>query len=104
MGRKKSKKDKKREAREQAAAEEQAALEAFEARRRLYRIAAVAVPVVTIAAAVGIYLGMDDQQLAALVGMVGLAGWIPVVLGALGSRITPRDRTRAGSIDFGNKR
>ena len=61
MGRKKSKKDKKREAREQAAAEEQAALEAFEARRRLYRIAAVAVPVVTIAAAAGIYLGMNDQ-------------------------------------------
>lgn len=104
MGRKKSKKDKKREAREQAEAEEQAAQEAFEARRRLYRIAAVAVPVVTLAAALGVYFGIDDRQLAGLIGMVGVAGWIPVVLGALGSRIKPRDRTRAGSIDFGNKR
>jgi len=104
MGKKKSKRDKKREARERAEAEERAAQAAFERRRRIYRIASVAVPVVTLAVSMGVYLGMEDRQLAALLGMVGFAAWVPVLLGALGSRIQPRDRTKAGSIDFGNRR
>ncbi len=104
MTKKKSKKDKKREQRDQLAAEEEAAQTAFEQRRRLYRMAAVAVPIVAGVGALAIYLGLDDRQLAALTAMVGLAIWVPVLLGALGSRIEPRDRTRAGSIDFGSKR
>lgn len=104
MGKKKSKRERKREQREREEAERQAAQEAFEKRRRLYRIGAVIVPLVTLAVAVSVYVGMDNRQLAGLSGMVGLAAWVPMILGALGSQIRPRDRTRAGSIDFGNKR
>ena len=61
-------------------------------------------PVVFLAVAIGVYVALDDKQLAGLIGMVGLAIWVPVLLGLIGARIQPRDRTRAGSIDFGNRR
>ncbi|HJL16844.1 MAG TPA: hypothetical protein RMH99_14365 [Sandaracinaceae bacterium LLY-WYZ-13_1] len=101
---KKSKKELRRERKER---EEQARREAEALRlkrRRIFRIAAVVVPVITLAGAIAIYVGMDDRQLAGLLGMVGLAIWVPVLLGLVGSSVKPRDRTRAGSIDFGNKR
>ena len=106
MGKKKTKREKQREDRDQAVEEERVAKELFEARRRKYRIAAVVLPIVALVAAVGVYLGTDDRQLAGLTGMVGVAIWVPLFLGAIGSEVTPRDRTRAGAIDFGggNKR
>ena len=39
-----------------------------------------------------------------LTGMIGLAIWLPLVIGSIGSQVTPRDRTRAGAIDFGGER
>ena len=101
---KKSKKQRKREERERKEAEEKAAQEIADRRLRNYRIAAAVVPAVTLAISLGIYFSMNDRQLAALIGMIGLAAWIPVLLGVIGGGVTPRDRTRAGSIDFGNKR
>ncbi|GAB5546313.1 MAG: hypothetical protein RLO52_06590 [Sandaracinaceae bacterium] len=104
MGKKKTKKDKRREQREQEAEARALALEAAKLKLKRYRVAAAVVPVVFLAAAIGVYVALDDKQLAGLIGMVGLAIWVPVLLGLIGARIQPRDRTRAGSIDFGNRR
>ena len=46
----------------------------------------------------------DQKQLAGLIGMGGVGIWILVILGLIGSSVKPRDRVRAGSIDFGSKR
>lgn len=100
----KTKKQRKRDERERRDAEEKAAEEAAQRRLRNYQIAAGVVPVITLAVSLAIYFAVNDRQLAALVGMVGLAVWVPLLLGVVGSRVKPRDRTRAGSIDFGNKR
>ncbi|MBX3273515.1 MAG: hypothetical protein KF729_24845 [Sandaracinaceae bacterium] len=101
MSKKKTKRDQRREERDAAVEEERAATEVFEERRRRFRIAAAVLPVVALAAAIGVYLATDDKQLAGLTGLVGVAIWIPLFLGAIGSQVTPRDRTRAGAIDFG---
>lgn len=84
--------------------EESAAIEVARTRRTRFRIASAVVPIVTVAVALGVYFGTGDKQLAALIGMIGLALWVPTLLGLLGGQVPPRDRTRAGSIDFGNKR
>ena len=102
-----AKKTKKQRKREQRDRDEEARLEAEAAARtrmQRYRIAAAVVPLVTLAISLTIYFTLDDQALAALVGMVGLAIWVPVLLGVVGGGVKPRDRTRAGSIDFGNRR
>ncbi|MGF1467704.1 MAG: hypothetical protein ACFCGT_16385 [Sandaracinaceae bacterium] len=61
-------------------------------------------PVVVAAIAVGAYLLTNDRRIAGLLGMLGLALWVPALLGLLGAGVKPRDRTRAGSIDFGQRR
>ena len=101
---KKTKKERKREEREQRKAEEQAFLEESRQRRNRLRIAAVALPLLTLAVALGVYFPTDNSQLAALVGLIGVGLWVPILLGLVGGSVKPRDRTRAGSIDFGNKR
>ncbi|HHH29858.1 MAG TPA: hypothetical protein ENK57_16140 [Polyangiaceae bacterium] len=104
MGKKKTKRQIKREQREHDAEARALATAVFEAKRRKYRIAAILVPIVTLAISIGVYMATDDKQLAGLIGMVGVSIFVPLGLGAVGSEVTPRDRTRAGSIDFGNKR
>jgi len=104
MSKKKTKRQIKREERERAAEELAAATAAFEGKRRKYRIAALATPVVALALSIAVYVVTDDKQLAGLTGMIGFAIFIPLMLGAIGGEVTPRDRTRAGSIDFGSKR
>lgn len=101
---KKSRKEKRREQREREAAEREALMEHMRKRRNRLRVAAVALPVVTLAVCLGVYFGTDDSQIAALVGLIGMGLWVPILLGLVGSAVKPRDRTRAGSIDFGNKR
>ena len=101
---KKSKKQRKREERDRARAEEEAARETAAKRLRTYRIAAAVVPAAVLGICLGVFALTDDRRLAALLGLVGFAVWIPVILGALGGGVTPRDSTRAGSIDFGNRR
>ena len=104
MGKKKTKRQLKREERDRQAEELAIATEAFEGKRRKYRIAAAVLPIVTLVASIAVYIGLNDKQLAGLTGMIGIAIWIPMMLGAVGSQVKPRDRTRAGSIDFGSKR
>ena len=83
MGKQKSKKQRKREQKEREEAARQAELERLAKRRRRLIVAAVAVPVATLAAAVGLYSSTGDRQLAGLLGMVGIALWVPILLGAL---------------------
>ena len=104
MGKKKTKRQIKREERERDAEEREAATRAFMAKRKKYRIAAFVVPVVALALSIAVYVVTDDKQLAGLTGMVGVGIFVPLLLGAVGGEVPPRDRTRAGSIDFGNKR
>jgi len=104
MAKKKTKRDVRREQRDQRVEEEAAAQVAFEAKRYKYRVAALTIPLVTLGGAIGVYMATDEKQLGGLIGLVGIGVWILVLLGLIGSSIKPRDRTRAGSIDFGNKR
>ena len=104
MAKKKTKRDVRREQRDQRVEDEAAAQVAFEAKRKKYRIAALAIPLITLGAAIGVYMATEDKQLGGLAGLVGIGAWILVLLGLIGSSIKPRDRVRAGSIDFGNKR
>lgn len=101
---KKTKREQKREQREREAAEREAAMEHMRQRRNRLRIAAIALPLVTLGVALGVYFGTENSQLAALIGLIGMGLWVPILLGLVGGSVKPRDRTRAGSIDFGNKR
>lgn len=100
----KSNKKRKKERRAEEKAELEAAREAAERRQRRYRRILVALPLATLAAAAATYFGFDDVRAAALVGVIGVALWVPILLGALGGSVRPRDRDRAGSIDFGQRR
>ncbi len=104
MGKKKTKRELKREEREKRIAEREAAQAAFETKRRKFRIAALVIPIITLAGAIGAYMATDEKQIGGLVGLGGIGIWILVILGLVGSSVKPRDRTRAGSIDFGSKR
>lgn len=101
---KKTKKESKRERREQEAAE-RAALEAERQKRlRWMRIAVAVIPLVAAGAGFGVWGLTDDARLGGLIGLVGVAIWILTLLAMIGASVPPRERTRASSIDFGNKR
>jgi hypothetical protein len=82
-------------------AEARAAQERAQRRRR---IIIAAVPIVALAVAAGVYFGLDEPSLAGAALLGGALVWLMVGLGFLGSSVQPRDRHRAGSIDFGNRR
>jgi hypothetical protein len=75
-----------------------------DARQKRARIVNVAIPVVFIAVAAGFYWGLDKPSLAGATLLGGALIWLMVGLGFIGSQVSPRDRDRAGSIDFGNRR
>jgi len=102
MAKKVTKRELREQRREQEQAERQAAEEKATKRLRLMRLLVAVVPLVTLAFALPTWLALDSPRAAALIALVGVAVWIPTLLGSLGSAIQPRDRTRAGSIDFGN--
>lgn len=104
MAKKVTKRELREQRREQEQAEREAAEEKATKRLRLMRLLVAVVPIVTLAFAVPTWLVLDSPRAAALIVLVGVAVWIPVLLGSLGSAIEPRDRTRAGSIDFGNRK
>ena len=57
----------------------------------------------TVLAALGAYFGLEDERLTGIAILVGGLLFLLVALGALGAGISPRDRDRAGAIDFGNR-
>lgn len=103
MAKKAKKKSEKELRREREAAAREAAMQAAAKRQRRMRMLLIATPIVTLAAALPVWLALDSPRAAALVGLVGVAVWIPLMLGSVGAEITPRDSMRAGSIDFGRR-
>ncbi len=100
----KSKKESKRERREREAADHEAAQRETRRRQRTRRWIAAAIPAVTLVAALATWGVSGDAHIAALVGLLGIGLWVPILLGLVGATIAPRDRNSAGSIDFGNRR
>ena len=75
-----------------------------EARLRRARIINLSIPVVFLALAAGFYWGLDNPSLAGATLLGGALIWLMVGLGFIGSQVAPRDRDRAGSIDFGTSK
>lgn len=84
-------------------AERDAAQLAHEHRARRNRILLMALPLVTAALAASVYFAFEDRRAVAAIVVVGLAFWVPVLLGTIGGSVPPRDRSRSGSIDFGRR-
>jgi hypothetical protein len=99
-----AKKESKKEKREREAAAREAAERELERVARIRRAVVIALPLVTLLAVGITWAVTEDVQTAALVGLIGVGLWVPILLGAVGAAVRPRDRTRAGSIDFGQKR
>jgi hypothetical protein len=73
-------------------------------RLRRRRVVLATVPVVTALAGAGLYWGMDNGRAAGVVLLLGILVFFLLGLSTLGATVQPRDRDRAGSIDFGNRR
>ncbi len=89
-----------REAKRAAKAEaERLAQEAAARRKRLM----VAIPVLgLVVAGVGRF-ALDDDRVVGFSILVGFLLFLGVSLAGLGGSVQPRDGSRAGSIDFGNR-
>jgi ABC-type transport system involved in cytochrome bd biosynthesis fused ATPase/permease subunit len=59
------------------------------------------IAVVTLAGAAIAHFGFDSAKTAALIVVIGIVIFAPLGLSTLASDVAPRDRIRAGSIDFG---
>jgi len=97
----------KRSAKKERKKNKQLQAELEEERRRIRRnrrLVMFAVPVITLALAAGANWGLENGTLAGAVLGMGVLAWLMVGLFYLGANVQPRDRTRAGSIDFGGKR
>lgn len=77
---------------------------AEERARRIRKIIVTAIPIIALGLAAGLYYGLESPSLAGAALLGGALFWLMVGLGFLGSNVRPRDRHRAGSIDFGNRR
>lgn len=72
-------------------------------RRQLQLRLAAAVAVLTLALAGIFYWVLENRQLMGVSLLIGGVLFLLLVLGTLASGVQPRDRTRAGSIDYGNR-
>src|SRR5687768_1190020 len=94
--------DKRARREEQKRAEQEAAdLQKKVHARRRFLVAFV--PALTAVIAVVSYVVLHSKQLAGVAVLVGVLVWLPVSIGYLGSRVSPKDRKNAGSIDFGHR-
>ena len=50
------------------------------------------------------YFAFDSRSMAGAIALGGAMIWLLVGLGYLGGSVKPKDRGRAGSIDFGQRR
>jgi fatty acid desaturase len=72
-------------------------------RRQLQIRASAAVAVLTLVVAGLCYWVFDNRQLLGITLLIGGVLFLLLALGALASGVQPRDRTRAGSIDYGKR-
>jgi hypothetical protein len=77
---------------------------AEQVRDRRRRLIVWSIPAVTVLVAVGFWFGLESPSLAGAAILGGAMIWLLVGLGFIGGAVRPRDRNRAGSIDFGNRR
>jgi Flp pilus assembly protein TadB len=93
-----------RKERQKAAKEARQEAEAAAKRRRTQRMQlAGVVGVLTLAVAGVCYWVLDNRQLMGVTLLIGGVLFLLLVLSTLASSVHPRDRSRAGSIDYGNR-
>ena len=104
MAKKQSEQRQARKERQRAAkeAKQQAQAQAQRRRQLQLRLAGL-VGVVTLAIAGVCYWALDNRQLMGVSLLVGGVLFLLLVLATLASGVQPRDRSRAGSIDYGNR-
>lgn len=68
------------------------------------RIIMAVIPVVFGGAAAVSAFQLERRSLAGAILLAGAMLWLMVALGFVGGQVKPKDRGRAGSIDFGNRR
>ena len=71
--------------------------------RKRWRLASIAVGIVTVVLAAISYWVLEDRRLVGISLLVGGVLFLVLALGTLGARVSPRDRRTAGSIDFGKR-
>jgi uncharacterized membrane protein YphA (DoxX/SURF4 family) len=104
MAKKQNEQRQARKERQKAAKEARQRAEAQAKRRRQLQMRlAGAVGVLTLVIAGICYWALDNRQLMGITLLIGGVLFLLIVLGALASGVQPRDRTRAGSIDYGNR-
>jgi uncharacterized membrane protein len=72
-------------------------------RRQLQIRMSAAVAVLTLVVAGVCYWGFDNRQLMGITLLIGGVLFLVLALGTLASGVQPRDRTRAGSINYGKR-
>jgi hypothetical protein len=97
--RRQARKERAREAKEA----KREAQERAERRRRMQLRLSAAVAALTLLIAGICYWALDNRQLMGITLLVGGVLFLVIALGTLASGVQPRDRTRAGSIDYGNR-
>jgi protein-S-isoprenylcysteine O-methyltransferase Ste14 len=97
--RRQARKERAREAKEA----KREAQERAEQRRRMQLRLSAAVAVLTLLIAGICYWVLENRQLMGITLLIGGVLFLVVALGTLASGVRPRDRTRAGSIDYGNR-
>jgi Flp pilus assembly protein TadB len=101
------KQNERRQARKERAQEakeaKRQAEERAQQRRRLQIRASAVVAVLTLVVAALCYWVLDNRQLMGATLLIGGVLFLVLALGTLASGVQPRDRTRAGSIDYGKR-
>ena len=104
MAKKQNERRQARKERSQEAKEARREAEAHAQRRRRLQIrAAAAVAVLTLSVSGLCYWVFDNRQLMGITLLIGGVLFLLLALGTLASGVKPRDRTRAGSIDYGKR-
>jgi hypothetical protein len=101
------KQNERRQARKERAKEAKEAKREAEAsahrRRQLQIRVSAAVAVLTLVISGICYWALDNRQLMGITLLIGGVLFLLLALGTLASGVRPRDRTRAGSIDYGKR-
>lgn len=101
------KQNERREARKERAKEAKEAKREAQAnaqrRRRLQIRVSAAIAVLTLVVAGLCYWVLDSRQLMGITLLIGGVLFLVLALGTLASGVQPRDRTRAGSINYGKR-
>jgi hypothetical protein len=98
------KKVSKRELRSARKAQLQQAAQTAEREAARRRITLIAVPVLTLAISIGLFQSEYTRSAAGLTLLGGFLVWLAFALGAMGGKVSARDRGGAGAIDYGKRR